>query len=289
MPRPLDGARLKYERGCEHVDTLHSEVVTFLEENAGRVLEQYDSEAGRYVRQIIDTLPTPDAWSALIGDIAHNFRSCLDHIAWQMSLVGNPLNPKGEPWRKRDITFPTYVSRHEYLSKRHTAWRHQGLRAPDRWLLRKSQPYQRGNAAEAHPFWHLSELSNIDKHQVIHTTVVGLGEAMPKPGSFVRTTVDPTTQEPTITYGPLEPSAIPPGGEVEVDVVFRINGPSHADVYLKGDLPFQVEIDQPGTVLHEQPVLGLVDAIRLLRRQSPASVRVAFLSFGDSRGLTAMR
>ena len=42
----------------------------------------------------------------------------------------------------------------------------------------------------------------------------------------------------------------------------RVGGSSEGEVHLKGDLPFEVEIDQPGTILHEQPVLRLMDGIR---------------------------
>jgi hypothetical protein len=43
---------------------------------------------------------------------------------------------------------------------------------------------------------------------------------------------------------------------------FEIGGAVHGDVYFEGDLPFQIEIEQPGTVLHEQPMLRFVDGIR---------------------------
>ena len=46
-------------------------------------------------------------------------------------------------------------------------------------------------------------------------------------------------------------------GELDIEGVTR-----KGDVRLQGDLPFHVEIEQPGTVLHQQPVLRLMDGIR---------------------------
>ncbi len=270
MPHPLDGARLKFDRGGVHVDMLRKDVGCFLKQHTRRVTDKYDAKAGRYVRHV-QASPTPPQWSVLLGEIAHNFRSCLDHIAWQLAIAASPTDNPEHDWEARRISFPLYARRAEYLDKRnsrHTtakrvipaAWRHAGLLPHHRRLVRHHQPYQRRHAPESHPLWHLRSLSNIDKHQVLHTTLVGVDETMPPPGHFLKKVLDPETGEAEYHYDFSEGGAILPGAQMTV--VATVGGPSEADMYFEGDLPFQIEIEQPQTVLHEQPMLRLVDGIR---------------------------
>jgi hypothetical protein len=195
---PLDGARLKFDRGCEHVDTLHDQIPCFLKEHSHRVADQFQPQTGSHDRHIYGKL-TPPLWSILLGEIGHNFRSSLDHIAWQLAIVWSPTGDPEDQWDAREISFPIYADRRGYLTRKIRkgkpcpTWRHDGVLPQHRGPLRKLQPYQRRNAAFSHPLWLLHELSNIDKHRVLHTTLVGLGDNFPRPGaSFTYTTVDPS-------------------------------------------------------------------------------------------------
>lgn len=272
MSHPLDGARLKFDRGCEHVDTLHECVRRYLKENARGVLDKYEPQLGGYVR-MIEGPAIPPEWSVLLGEIAHNFHSCLDHVAWQLAIAFSPTdNAEDGGWPSTEISFPLFACRRKYLRKRSKAWRHNGLLPRHRQCIRRLQPYQRKDAPESHPLWHLYWLSNIDKHQVLHTTLVGLDPSVPGPGAFTREVLDPETGEVQYIYEMPPEAAIPFEG-ASMDVRLTIGGDSHGDVYFEGDLPFQIEIEQPGTVLHQQPVLRLVDGIR-------TEVEAALAAFG---------
>jgi hypothetical protein len=254
---PLVGAQLKAYWAGKDVDTLHKEIGAFLKEDARRILDKYEPQLGAYVRYVFPGSDARTEWSLLLGDIAHNYRSCLDHIAWQLAIANSPTRNPKDQWKANDISFPIYTCRRKYLRKRHSAWRHQGLSSTHRRLIRHFQPYQRRDAPEAHPLWHLHELSNIDKHQVLHTTLVAINPAIPKPGKLSKKILDPETGEFEMVYEAPEGM---PGATMEV--ILRPGGPSEGDVELKGDPVFQVEVEQPGTILHEQPVLRLVDSIR---------------------------
>jgi len=54
----------------------------------------------------------PPEFSALVGDIAQNLRSALDHLAWHL-VKTSPVIPKAED---RDIYFPIFETAHEYRS-----------------------------------------------------------------------------------------------------------------------------------------------------------------------------
>jgi len=204
---PLTSAQLKFDRGCEHLNALHKAIGLFLaNKKTYSVLDEYAPapQTQGYVR-FLEAAPVPDEVSLLIGDAGHNFRnfrSCLDHIAWQLAAAENAKGNITDHWKESEVSFPIYASRRKYLRKRKRAWRHVGLTGVRRRTLRRLQPYQRRDAPEAHPLWHLHWLSNIDKHQVLHTTLVGLGEEMPPPGEFSKTLIDPTTGEIEYVYTP---------------------------------------------------------------------------------------
>lgn len=56
----------------------------------------------------------PSEFSALIGDIAQNPRSALDHLAWHL-VKNSPITPKASD---RDIYFPIFETASEYRSKK---------------------------------------------------------------------------------------------------------------------------------------------------------------------------
>jgi hypothetical protein len=149
----LDGARLKFKRGSKHVNALHTSIDRFINKDARRVLEKYEPQAGRYERHIIEGAPTPPNWSILLGEIAHNFRSCLDHIAWQLAIDASPTGNPKDQWDVKKIQFPIFHNRHDYRGKpnrnpkQNPVWRLDGgllpahVRAVRRGTRRKRTPF----------------------------------------------------------------------------------------------------------------------------------------------------
>jgi hypothetical protein len=236
----LDGCRLKIDRACLHIKTLEDEIAGFVVPDEHRVVEHEDAKTGGYSYGI-ERYKTPPEWGVIVGDIAHNLRSCIEHVACNI-WVRNGRD-------SGDSFFPLYVTARQYLAECQ-GW---GLSSDDERLFRQFQPYQRGNAADSHPLRLLNKMSNIDKHQVVHTAALSLEQPPAKPFRVIKE--DPETGAREHIYGPPEY----PVKEIEVAVTPGVSG---ARVYAKGDFPVTVEIRQPGTILHEQRVVPLMHDIR---------------------------
>lgn len=168
----------KIERAKLHRDLLERQIAEHfrVESNQPRCVGKYDSYCDCHVFRVTfvpDSLPglLEDA-SAALGDIAHNFRSALNHLAYQLALVqakerGHPLTLS----ERGSVQFPIYT--------RSVRWRNWqktngGLfRAPDFAAMKRFQPY-RGRAGRPDnwhgPYRHqltlLAQLSNRDKHRL---------------------------------------------------------------------------------------------------------------------------
>jgi hypothetical protein len=174
----FSGIWAKIERAKEHLDEFDREcgaqVGTPIPE-AYRVPMrcEYEPGSGDHVFRATPTLPE-DAVRRLgivVGDIAHNARSALDHLFWQLALVhcGGVM-----PWSEGDqrrIQFPIDDTAADFAKNKR-----RKFVAPEHWtIIEGHQPHSRG-LDKAHAFLHpvvrLREFSNTDKHRVITPVTV---------------------------------------------------------------------------------------------------------------------
>ena len=165
---PLDGPRLKVGRASEHLNSLNRELEIFFQPYADRRILYHTFDGTRYrimVRPPMDQ-PPPLRPSIICGDIAHNFRSALDHIIWQLVLAeGNEPDMFNQ--------FPIYSEREKFDKAVRSP------RRPDRsplhgidpdgraWAtIEEAQPYCRDDP-RADPLTMLATLSNADKHRTL--------------------------------------------------------------------------------------------------------------------------
>jgi hypothetical protein len=96
VPLPFASARLKLQRAANLLDELDGIVIPFLAEAA-------QFTPGDTLGDIkLEVKPVPDMISAVAGDIIHNTRSSLDHLA--VALVGlNGKNTKGVHFPFADV------------------------------------------------------------------------------------------------------------------------------------------------------------------------------------------
>lgn len=173
---------LKLKRAHAHLDALYAKRNAFVnsEESqpydlTGEVESETRTETSRRVtylwRAQIDHPPDPE-WALIVGDFAHNLRSALDHLVWQLVILSGK-KPSGEN------QFPICTTGTRYWCARKDgspSVRDRMLRGVDeryRAIIDRMQPYRGGHeSAERSPLAVLSTLSNTDKHRLLQTAFV---------------------------------------------------------------------------------------------------------------------
>lgn len=164
---PLAGPEAKLDRAIEQLETLKSQCDRFVQTHPYTVGIQYEAEAGCYVTRFWGRKAVPLASSILVGELIHNLRSALEHVAWLLAAANtDDIAALWKPETRRLISYP--VAKHPDAFTSHSIF--PFLSEEARGVLGDLQPYIRGNRerAEEHPLVGLNELWNIDKHRVIH-------------------------------------------------------------------------------------------------------------------------
>ncbi len=180
-PPTLEGVIAKIARAGHHLNVLHEACDESIEQSAG---EPFVKREGDWEVVYIPIGEFPN-WAGIIsGDYAHNLRSALDHLVWQLVKVcGN----KPGPWN----SFPTYGDKDDFIRdvKQRAKKRGRGpldgidKRGPIWTLIEEAQPYNNTKLPAWLPAdvpdrdrWKprltalgiLSALDNFDKHRMIH-------------------------------------------------------------------------------------------------------------------------
>lgn len=162
MNDPLSGIRSKVERAHRQLRELRTEVKQFLDRQPYGLTIDLDDQTRQMTARTVIRESCPQMWSVQIGEIAHNLRSALDHLVWQLVILET-----GQPPTTNKTQFPIFNSEPEY--KRSERKFLHGTNAATRSLIEAQQPFHTGEKHSS-PLWHLHELSNFDKHRTIHLT-----------------------------------------------------------------------------------------------------------------------
>jgi hypothetical protein len=163
------GAWAKIARADEHLALLEAEVRAFLEgdpEPIALSVPYLDADSGWYIVYGIVKQQPPLRLGVIVGDVVHNARSALDHLVWQLALL-NGASPD------RYNAFPLAFTEAAW----HDAIRQGRLRGVSKnriETIKKVQPYRGPNGPERTLTGMLSNLSNVDKHRVVHTAIAVL-------------------------------------------------------------------------------------------------------------------
>jgi hypothetical protein len=145
-----------------HRDDLYGRIQGFIDSGAYRVIRDDTTQAGtRLWRVQILKEPPVVEWGALIGDCLFNFRSALDHFAYDLAVAhsGFPLDPEVE----KQSEFPILVDSPLTASKRKRMIGGVHPEAGD--LIATMQPYGRKDRAALKC---LHDLQRFDKHRTLH-------------------------------------------------------------------------------------------------------------------------
>jgi hypothetical protein len=167
---PLHGFRLKLNRAQAHAEALYAEVDAWFIRHPYEVFGEYEpGPPEHYVFKARFLEPVPSHWGIILGDFAHNARAALDHLAYQLVMLGN-----GGRHEER-TQFPIVVCPFQWRT------RPKSLKgASDRHIaiIEAFQPYHRQDLYGWYSVWGaiedplaiLNRLSNVDKHVVLNAT-----------------------------------------------------------------------------------------------------------------------
>ena len=144
---------LKIDQAKKHLRNLKKDVNAFLSRKPFIVVTEEDSSGDLVYRIRIQT-PIPVRWSADIGDLLHNLRSALDHLAWEL-VVANGHQPT------RATSFP--ISDDEPSFKHNLQKQLHGASAVARTAVENLKPYKGGSD----DLWRIHTLHIIDTHRMV--------------------------------------------------------------------------------------------------------------------------
>lgn len=158
MSDRLIGANAKIERAKAHLRMLETEIGTFFRSDPYEVRTRRNQDTRQLIYYMASVPPPPVSVAAIAGDAIQNLRSALDHLAYQLVLVGT-----GSSGPFNYVYFPIADSAAKYKSKRNDQLR--GARSDAIHAIDATKPYRGGNDA----LWLIHSLNNIDKHRLLVT------------------------------------------------------------------------------------------------------------------------
>jgi len=150
----------KIDRADEHIMTLEKAIRAFLNSNPYEVNTTYDDKR-QLVYYVSKAEPIPSNLPIIAADAIQNLRSALDHLAYQLYLIGTG---GATVRRNRQTQFPVGMDATKYAEQ--VGNRTNGMRADAITVFNSLEPYKGG---KNEIIWKLSELNNLDKHRLLIT------------------------------------------------------------------------------------------------------------------------
>jgi len=170
MTGSLDGVSAKIKRAEENINQLNAEIESFLRDNQTpyTVVGQLQPNATEYIFTVRGELNVPVRFSVLAGEVVHQLRSSLDHLAH--SLVVQHI--RSEPaW---NTAFPIGINKKEYKKACERRLK-QSVSSTAADLILSVQPYIVSKVPEESTLWTLHQMNNRDKHRLLLVSAGGIG------------------------------------------------------------------------------------------------------------------
>lgn len=177
MAASLDGVRVKLRRANDHLAELRSRLGPIAGEATGSIVGAPSEDDFSKLIYRVTRVPEIDPMiAAIAGDIVHNLRSALDHLAWQLVVLGN-----GQP--TRETVFPLHESTMNQRGNPRVLTIQPGITDPQIMAaVEAMQPYaetEYGHDPRTDALGIIGRLDNIDKHRLLLTVVHALDRDMP--------------------------------------------------------------------------------------------------------------
>jgi hypothetical protein len=225
--------QFKIDQAKKHIADLDVDRRAFLDTHPYAVGAERDPQTRKPIYYVTKVDPTPIALAATLGDIIQNLRSALDHLAYQLFLVGTG----GGAGAGKHIYFPIARDVSEY--KREAPRKVKPLRQD---ALDAIDAIERYGGGKGNDLWTLHALNNIDKHRLIVTVggsfqSVGIGSILRRmlPEGFKDVKIE-LGLKPADTHCPLKV-----GDELFIDA---------PDAEVDENMPFglDVALNKPGII-----------------------------------------
>jgi hypothetical protein len=149
----LRSSRLKIERAKKHLLEFEAEKDFFLSTKPYGVAARFKPEQ-KLTEYVVGTVPEiPDSLSVIVGDVVHNLRSSLDHLASELVRDAGGSDA--------GIYYPICENFQRYQSE--SPGKTRGMRPEAKEAIDSTKPYGGGNEA----LWGLHQLSITDKHKLL--------------------------------------------------------------------------------------------------------------------------
>lgn len=151
---PLTSAWAKFARGCEHFEAFCAAGHEIVEATLANGALEAERVGPGLVSVRARLPPIPLRTSCILGDVTHELRTALDHVAWALAQRA------GFGGDRRQVQFPIVPDAAGFANRRPALIRMFGVAAVD--ALQQVQPFQ------DRPGLHwLQHLNNVDKHEAV--------------------------------------------------------------------------------------------------------------------------
>ena len=154
--------RVKVERAKQHIVDLNLRLKAFLDSNPYKVGTYRNPETRQLIYFLTGVRNVPPQIGLVVGDVIQNLRSALDHLAFQLYMLG----PGGQAGGSGSRThFPIADDSAKY--KIGAPRKIKGLRPDAIKAIDAIKPYKGGGTDKSDALWRLEKMNNIDKHRIL--------------------------------------------------------------------------------------------------------------------------
>jgi len=172
------GVTAKIQRAEEHLKALNVQLAAFVEAHQPTMRPEFDPETLKYTIYVQNVTEPPIGLGVLVGDVVHNLRSALDHLLWQIIVLSGGTPGGWNQW-------PIYDTAEKFTQQVTVPYQRQkrspllGVTQDTFDAIEAYQPY-RAEDPQQHALAILRDLSNVDKHQIVHPSMFALTQESPK-------------------------------------------------------------------------------------------------------------
>lgn len=258
MPDGLISARLKLDRARAHADELSRLIRSEYDEAQGDTdapsavtfRKQLTEGRDAFLITVASVRHPADQCAVVLGDALHNFRSALDHVAWELATRHKGGTPSGS------TAFPVRARRADFDAPS-VARALADVSEADRERITNLQPFRQAfTHGSEHPLVSLNAMSNHDKHRLLHFAALG-PQQISLAGDGRRNTdceITAVGVNEEMIGKPLEPGTLVAVVEIRrtgpaPDIAMRVR--CEAAVSVRGGLPVETQLALIGSRVEE--------------------------------------